>query len=205
VRANILSITASDVATPDEATFHAWYEGKHMPEHVACPGFVRAARYRAVTPGPRFLAAYDIESEKALTTPEVAIAGREGWGEVLSALRFVASRRYRHAFSLDNPDHSRDRKPAPCLVTLCFDVRPAVDQQDVLDWVDETLAPTVLARAGVRGLTRYTPTDGLTAHLVLIEADDPQGADTLPLTQRIGDMRTQWSATYERIFAIHHQ
>jgi hypothetical protein len=50
--------------------FNAWYNTQHLPDLLALPGFLDAARYVATTGGPRYLAAYELEGVDALQTPE---------------------------------------------------------------------------------------------------------------------------------------
>jgi hypothetical protein len=59
-----------------DAEFQAWYDTEHMPQRRTMPGFRSAARWVCVTGWPRWLALYDLESLRALETPEyLAVAG----------------------------------------------------------------------------------------------------------------------------------
>ena len=42
-----------------EEEFNAWYNTEHVPELLAIPGVLDAARYVATKGGPKYLAAYD--------------------------------------------------------------------------------------------------------------------------------------------------
>jgi hypothetical protein len=53
-----------------EAEFNRWYDEEHLMERIACPGFLGARRFRAIEGTPRYLALYELESLKALGTPE---------------------------------------------------------------------------------------------------------------------------------------
>ena len=46
--------------------FNAWYDTRHIPQLLAIPGFLDAARYVAVKGGPKYLAAYELESPEVL-------------------------------------------------------------------------------------------------------------------------------------------
>ena len=46
--------------------FNAWYDGRHLPQLMAIPGILDAARYVAVKGGPKYLAAYELESAEVL-------------------------------------------------------------------------------------------------------------------------------------------
>jgi hypothetical protein len=61
----------------DEAEFDRWYETEHIPERLACPGFLSATRYLSETP-PRYLAIYELDSPAALRSPEyLSLSERE--------------------------------------------------------------------------------------------------------------------------------
>jgi hypothetical protein len=53
-----------------EEEFNAWYDGEHVPERLAAPGFESARRYYATQAQRRYLALYDMRSIDALSTPE---------------------------------------------------------------------------------------------------------------------------------------
>src|SRR5581483_10271421 len=78
VAADCILITSSDVVRGSEDEFNRWYNEQHVPEFVACPGFLRASRYECLAGETRFYAIYEIEGPEALDTPEVRRAW--GWG-----------------------------------------------------------------------------------------------------------------------------
>src|SRR5580765_6029084 len=41
--------------------FNTWYSTRHLPQLMAIPGILDAARYVAVKGGPKYLAAYELE------------------------------------------------------------------------------------------------------------------------------------------------
>jgi hypothetical protein len=53
-----------------EEEFNAWYNTEHLPELLALPGFLNAARYVAYKGGPKYLAVYELDSLEAFKTPE---------------------------------------------------------------------------------------------------------------------------------------
>ena len=46
--------------------FNAWYDTQHLPQLLGLPGVLDAARYVAVKGGPKYLAAYELESVDAV-------------------------------------------------------------------------------------------------------------------------------------------
>ncbi|MGE3541320.1 MAG: hypothetical protein AB7N91_28285 [Candidatus Tectimicrobiota bacterium] len=51
-----------------EEEFNAWYNTEHIPERLAIPGVLNAARYQAVAGGPKYLACYELASPDAWYT-----------------------------------------------------------------------------------------------------------------------------------------
>lgn len=49
--------------------FNAWYDTQHLPQLLALPGVLDAARYTAVKGGPKYLAAYELENLEAVQGP----------------------------------------------------------------------------------------------------------------------------------------
>jgi hypothetical protein len=89
----VILVTTVDVTPGAEDKFNRWYNEQHLPDVLACPGFVSAARYEASAGEPRFIAIYELESEDALTTPEM---GRvRGFGEMFPHVRNFHERIYR--------------------------------------------------------------------------------------------------------------
>ncbi|HEY5864695.1 MAG TPA: hypothetical protein VI542_03950 [Candidatus Tectomicrobia bacterium] len=64
-----------------EEEFNAWYNTEHLPELLALPGVLDAARYVAMKGGPKYLAAYELASVDALQTPEYTNRPRTPWGK----------------------------------------------------------------------------------------------------------------------------
>jgi hypothetical protein len=64
-----------------EEEFNAWYNTEHLPELLALPGVLDAARYVATKGGPKYLAAYELASVDALQTSEYKNRPRTPWGK----------------------------------------------------------------------------------------------------------------------------
>ena len=73
-RDEILYVVALRPHEGYEEKFDLWYDQIHIPELLACPGFLAARRYRMVRqdlPGaPEYLAVYRVEGMWAFDTPE---------------------------------------------------------------------------------------------------------------------------------------
>ena len=60
-----LLLVFSAVAPEHDAEYNRWYNQEHIPERLAIPGVLDAARYQAVQGGPKYLACYELESPDA--------------------------------------------------------------------------------------------------------------------------------------------
>jgi hypothetical protein len=67
-KGNGLLMVYCDVAAEHEDEFNRWYNEEHIPERLAIPGVLNAARYKAVEGGPTYLACYELESAEAWYT-----------------------------------------------------------------------------------------------------------------------------------------
>jgi hypothetical protein len=73
------------VAESAEPAWNQWYTETHLPEILACPQFIRAARYVSDPGGGadrRYLTIYELESGDAMKSRE--FAARRGWAQFAS-------------------------------------------------------------------------------------------------------------------------
>lgn len=67
--------------------FNAWYSTRHLPQVMAVPGILDAARYIAVKGGPRYLAAYELESADVVRSDAFVNLPRTEWDQQMSPRR----------------------------------------------------------------------------------------------------------------------
>jgi hypothetical protein len=69
MQAGILAVW-NDCRRGDEAEYEAWYQGEHLRERVAVPGFVYARRFVALEDiSPRYFTYYETETPDVLRSP----------------------------------------------------------------------------------------------------------------------------------------
>lgn len=95
-------VTSVDIADGAEEEFSRWYNETHLPEILACPGFKSAERFECTAGQPRYLAIYELESEAALTTPEMRRV--RGWGDMFPHVRNFHERVYKSIHSATVPN-----------------------------------------------------------------------------------------------------
>jgi len=61
-----LLLVMIDIDPAHEGEFHRWYNEEHLPERLACPGFLNGRRFIAVEGEPKYLALYDLEDAAVL-------------------------------------------------------------------------------------------------------------------------------------------
>jgi hypothetical protein len=93
-----LNIVTVDVEGVGAEPFNRWYDEVHVPEILACPGWIANARYECVDGEPRYLAIYDLEDRtRPFSSPEWEAA--VGWDEHVDCIRgFHGFRVYRQVF-----------------------------------------------------------------------------------------------------------
>ena len=73
-----------DIDAKHDKEFNDWYNTEHLPELLAVPGILSAARYKAVKGGPKYLAFYELENVGVLRTPAFTSRPRTPWGQRVS-------------------------------------------------------------------------------------------------------------------------
>ena len=71
----LICVVSTDIDRSVEAGFNEWYE-RHVRDVVACPGWLRATRYRCLDGEPRYISVYDIASRE-----HAAFGSVEEWPE----------------------------------------------------------------------------------------------------------------------------
>ena len=95
-------VTSVDISDGAEEEFNRWYNEKHLPEVLACPGFKSASRYECTNGQPRSLAMYVLEDESALSTPQMKEA--RGWGDQFPNVRNFHERIYKRVHTAEGPN-----------------------------------------------------------------------------------------------------
>lgn len=65
-----LHMVFAEIPADKEDEFNRWYNEEHIGDILALPGVLNAARYVAVSGGPKYLTCYELETPDAMWTPE---------------------------------------------------------------------------------------------------------------------------------------
>lgn len=74
-------VVETDVTPACEDDLNAWYDKEHMPGLAACPGTVRARRFRNPSGSPRYHSCYDLTRTETLGSPPWLAVRRTKWSD----------------------------------------------------------------------------------------------------------------------------
>ena len=83
-KGNGIFLVYADIDAKHDKEFNDWYNTEHLPELLAVPGILSAARYKAVKGDPKYLAFYELENVGVLRTPAFSSRPRTPWGQRVS-------------------------------------------------------------------------------------------------------------------------
>ncbi len=190
----------TDVNPKHEEEFNAWYNTEHLPELLAVPGILTAARYEATKGGPKYLAVYELEGVEVLQTPEFKNRPRTPWGQRVSPTvigtnltRVVGQQIF--PSDLEMPD----REMAPTLQIGRMSVPEAVDAE-WNEWYNGAYVPGYRQVPGVIYARRYRAVEGETGYTTVYEFEHdkvPESAEwqhqrqhSSPLSERMRQAMT---------------
>lgn len=145
-----------------ETDFDRWYNEEHIPKRLAVPGFTAAARYQAVTGGPKHLAVYHTTSPDIFNSPEY-IEVKHGLGKTELTQKMLGSvsgfTRYLGTQITDTrPDLGADSE-APFITCNFFSV-PEEDWPEFNRWYEEEHVPLLMSANGWMRVRRYRIFEG---------------------------------------------
>ena len=185
----------TDVDPQHEDEFNDWYNTEHLPELLAVPGILAAARYEAVKGGPKYLAAYELESTDVLQTAAFKNRPRTPWGERVSPTvigknltRVVGQQIFPEQVEMP------DRGMAPCLQIGRMSVPNEVDTEWNA-WYSGEYVPGYRKVPGVIYARRYRVIDGATGYATVYEFEN----ENVPETDAWHDQRQNSSPNSERM------
>ena len=160
--------------------FNAWYDTQHIPQLLSLPGFLDAARYVAVKGGPKYLAAYELESSEAVQTPEFLNREVPPWDRRMSP-RVIGKNFTRVIGQQIFPDdvENADRGMAPCLQIGRMSI-PEANDDEWNAWYNTEYIPGYLKVPGVISSRRYRVVEGNVRYTTVYEFADekvPESAE----------------------------
>jgi hypothetical protein len=168
----------TDIDPQHETEFNDWYNSEHIPELLAVPGILAAARYEATKGGPKYLAVYELESADVVKTPAFTDRKRTPWGERM-APSVIGSNRTRVIGEQIFPDgiDMPDREMAPALQIGRMSVPDSIDAEWNA-WYNGEYIPGYLKVPGVIYSRRYRVIEGSTGYATVYEFENEKVSET---------------------------
>lgn len=123
-----------DVPAAHDAEFNRWYNEEHIPERLAIPGVLNAARYKAVAGGPAYLACYELASPDAWHSEawQHWLRNPTAWSQRMApsviATNYIRNL-YRRIYPADVPADTAQADMAPVLLVGRMSVPAELDKQ----------------------------------------------------------------------------
>jgi hypothetical protein len=174
----VLLVYADLIDPKYEEEFNAWYDTEHLPQLMALPGFLDAARYVAVKGGPKYLAAYELEDVETLLRPEFVNRKRPPWDARMSPT--VVGKNFARIIGRQIfPDsvENADRGMAPALQIGRMSVPDARDAEWNA-WYNGEYIPGYRTVPGVIYARRYKVVDGEVGYTTIYEFENPRVSES---------------------------
>ena len=139
-----------DVPEDKEAEFNKWYNEEHMAELMSVPGILNAARYEAVSSGPKHLACYEIESAAVFETDAFKNRPVTPWAK-RAGVSAVGTDRIANRYEMIYPEaltpEIAQSDMAPALQIGRMDIGPA-DEDEWNRWYSGVYVPNYMKVPG---------------------------------------------------------
>jgi hypothetical protein len=185
-----------DVPPEREEEFNDWYNGEHLAQVVALPGFVSARRYRVDDAPLKYLAWYDTvdDTVEAAADFQGIIAKPTPWSQRMR--RFYDDKRERMNFKLMRDVGRVPAEDTPWLYIVHTDIPDdIVDEYN--EWYDKEHLPRLVTVPGVIRARRYTATTGNPRYLTAYELTDPNAFES---PEGLQARKTPWTAKMRSLF-----
>jgi hypothetical protein len=173
-----LLFVVTDLDPAHEAAANRWYDGRHVPQRQALPGFLSAKRYELIAGahpgqiGPKYAALYAMTSPDALKTPEYKALSQlpiqsDEDREILTYFR----NNMRCVMTQISDTVSPDAKAfgvAQVLNAVGLQPHPGYEEE-YNAWYDDEHIPFIIAVAGVLRVRRFRGVEGPLQYLTLWE------------------------------------
>ena len=183
-----------------EDEFNRWYNEEHLAERLSVPGVLSAARYEAVSSGPKHLAFYELESPAVLDTPEYRkhLDDPTEWSRRMSP-GVIGTVYIRNVYSMIHPaalnDEIAGSGMAPALQIGRMDIPPDLDEE-WNRWYNTIYVPNYEKVPDVIRGRRFSAVSGEPAYLTVYELahEDVPRSDGWAVQQNIDPRNAEMRA-----------
>ncbi len=129
-----LLMVYTDVPADVEEEFNRWYDEEHIPERLAIPGVLNAARYVALQGGPKHLACYELSEPEAWHSDawQHHLTNPTQWSKRMSPSvvgEVYVRNLYRLIYPDDVPGETAQADMAPVVLVGRMSVPPALEAE----------------------------------------------------------------------------
>ncbi len=190
----------SEVPAELEDEYNRWYNEEHLAERLAVPGVLSAARYEAVSSGPKHLAFYELESPEVLETPAYRkrLDDPTDWSKRMSPA-VIGTVYIRNVYRMIHPagltDEIAESPMAPALQIGRMDI-PADVEGEWHHWYNTVYVPNYETVPGVIRGRRFSAVSGEPAFLTVyeFEHEEVSRSDEWTVQQNIDPNNARWRA-----------
>ena len=210
-----LMMVWADIPADKEDDFNHWYEEEHLAELLSGPGVLNAARYEAVSSGPKHLACYELESAAVVESEAFKSRPRTEWGSRVSP-SIIGTNFIGNTYEMVHPTaltpEIAGSGMANALQIGRMDIGPE-NEEEWNRWYSGIYVPNYEKVPGVIRGRRWKATRGSPAYAVVYEFENENVSSTPeweaqrdadPSTARIRPMMTHapgspgiWRKTFE--------
>ena len=169
-----------DVPADKEEEFNHWYNEEHLPELLAIPGVLNAARYEAVLSGPKHLACYELESTAVVETNAFTRRQPTEWAQRIGP-RVIATNLINNVYQMIYPKELSpsiaSAEMAPALQIGRMDIAPE-NAEEWNQWYSGVYVPNYEKVPGcIRG-RRWNAVRGEPSYAVVYEFEDEKVSES---------------------------
>jgi hypothetical protein len=192
-------IASMNMANAAEDEFHDWYDTEHMPERVACPGFLRCQRWIGVADSRISVATYDLENVDVLKSPGYLAIG----GVNLSPWSKRLGSRYERLMRFEGdqilPGDQIAPENAAGFLLNAMNVVPE-HEAEFNEWYDKEHIPALSAVPGVLCARRFRGTSGNRKYVALYSLTHPDVVESAEWKQA---RQSDWTSRLQPHFKDH--
>jgi hypothetical protein len=166
-------IAAMNIANAAEGEFHDWYDTEHLPERVACPGFIECQRWIGAADPKVSVAIYDLDTIDVLKSPGYQAIGGVNLSPWSKRVTSQVERLMRFEGDQVLPGDKIAPKGAGGFLVNAMNVVPE-HEAEFNEWYNTEHIPQLSAVPGVVCARRFRATSANRKYVALYHLETPE-------------------------------
>ncbi|HEX5317579.1 MAG TPA: hypothetical protein VFW46_00385 [Stellaceae bacterium] len=166
-------IAAMNIANAAEDEFHDWYDTEHLPERVACPGFIECQRWIGAADPKVSVAIYDLDTIDVLKSPGYQAIGGVNLSPWSKRVTSQVERLMRFEGDQVLPGDKIAPKGAGGFLVNAMNVVPE-HEAEFNEWYNTEHIPQLSAVPGVVCARRFRATSANRKYVALYHLETPE-------------------------------